>query len=497
MHKITFILIGLSIFIASCRNKKEEAPHEHGPEPLAYTVYSDKSEIFVEFKPLVVGSASKFAAHFTVLGEYFTPLSEGSVTVSLLVGDKGIRQKSDTPGVPGIYRLSLTPKVAGTGKLIFDIVTKSFTDQIIIDNIQVYANEAEAIKNNSSSDEGNSITYLKEQAWKVPFANTPVRNQPYGEILKTSGLLLSAPGDEQMVTANANGIVFFDGNSSVIGSAVTEKTKLFLVSGGGLAQGNVDAQFKELKATYEKSKTDYEREAILVKDKIVSLKDFQETTVKYENAKTAYETMAKNYTSGGYAVMAGMNGYLKDIFVSEGQYVTAGTPLATVSKNKKLLLQANISQKYFSSLPKVASATFKLSGSGEVYSTEHLNGKKMAYGKSATTNTPFIPVTFEIDNIGELVSGSIVEVFLKCKPVENALVIPASSIMEEQGNYYVYVQTGGESFEKREVKTGTSDGIDIQIFSGLVAGERVVNQGAYQIKLSQASGTMPAHGHEH
>ncbi len=382
MHKITFIIIGLSIFIASCRNNKEEVPHKHGPEPIAYTVYSEKSEIFVEFKPLVVGSASKFAAHFTVLGESFTPLSEGSVTVSLLVGDKGIRQKTDTPSVPGIYRLSLTPKIAGTGKLIFDIVTKSFTDQIIIDNIQVYANEAEALKNQSQDDDGNSITYLKEQAWKVAFANTPVRNQPYGEIIKTSGQLLSAPGDEHMVTANASGIVIFDGNSSIIGSSVTDKTKLFLVTGGGLAQGNVDAQYRELKANYEKSKADYDREAILVQDKIVSLKDFQETTAKYENAKTAYETMAKNYTSGGYAVLAGMNGFLKNIFVSEGQYVTAGTPLASISKNKKLLLQANISQKYFSNLPKITSATFKISGSNIMYTTAQLNGRIIAYGKS-------------------------------------------------------------------------------------------------------------------
>ena len=62
----------------------------------------------------------------------------------------------------GIYRLSLTPKVAGTGKLIFDIVTKSFTDQIIIENIQVYANEAEALKNQSHE-------YLVSRLWKHLF----------------------------------------------------------------------------------------------------------------------------------------------------------------------------------------------------------------------------------------------------------------------------------------------------------------------------------------
>jgi hypothetical protein len=69
--------------------------------------------------------------------------------------------------------------------------------------------------------------------------------------------------------------------------------------------------------------------------------------------------------------------------------------------------------------------------------------------------------------------------------------------MEEQGVFYVYVQTGGESFQKREVAIGPNDGIWVQVLKGISAGERVVRKGAYQIKLSTASGQLPAHGHEH
>ncbi len=63
------LLICLFVFgLASC-DKKEEAPKNNSLEPLAYTLYTDNTEMFVEFKPLVVGATSKFAAHFTVLGE--------------------------------------------------------------------------------------------------------------------------------------------------------------------------------------------------------------------------------------------------------------------------------------------------------------------------------------------------------------------------------------------------------------------------------------------
>ena len=71
--------------MTACKNdhshteeKKEEL------QALSYTIYTDKSELFVEFKPLVVGQTSKFAAHLTKLGENFLPYTEGTVTVTAL-----------------------------------------------------------------------------------------------------------------------------------------------------------------------------------------------------------------------------------------------------------------------------------------------------------------------------------------------------------------------------------------------------------------------------
>jgi membrane fusion protein, heavy metal efflux system len=126
-----------------------------------------------------------------------------------------------------------------------------------------------------------------------------------------------------------------------------------------------------------------------------------------------------------------------------------------------------------------------------------LNGKIVSYGKSTSANSAFLPITFEIDNIGNLIAGSVAEVFLKSSTIPNALTIPVSALMEEQGSFYVYVQLGGESFQKREIKIGASDGENVQVISGVSEGERVVTKGAYQIKLSSASGELPAHGHEH
>lgn len=487
----------MMVLFVGCKNKTEEQEHLHGSEPLSYTRYSDKTEIFVEFKPLVVGSVSKFAAHFTTLGDNFIPLTEGAVTVSLIVDGKGIKQTLETPNEPGIYHLALKPITAGAGKLIFSIKTKNFTDQFIIDSVKVYPDETKGLTEQVDDGDGSDIAFLKEQAWKVVFANAPVTRQSFSNIIKTSGQIISAPGDEIILTAKASGIVLFTGNKTIIGSEVKAGSALFTIASGDITEENIDANYKSAKANFEKSKTEYDRARELVKDKIVSEKEFQEARLKYEIAQTSFDLIAKNYSANGQTISSSINGFIKSILVSGGQFVKAGTPLATISKNKKLVLQANVSQKYFGKLAAITSANFKTPESEVVYSTEELNGKIISYGKSAVTNSPFIPITFEIDNSKNLIPGSVVEIFLKSFPIPDALVIPASSLIEEQGNFFVYVQTGGESFQKREIKLGASDGINVQLLSGVAAGERVVIKGAYQIKLSTASGTMPSHGHDH
>ena len=59
---------------------------------------------------------------------------------------------------------------------------------------------------------------------------------------------------------------------------------------------------------------------------------------------------------------------------------------------------------------------------------------------------------------------------------KNVLSVPESAIEFDGGKTFVYVVNGtGEKtrYERREVKTGLSDGINIEIKSGLTAKERV------------------------
>ena len=496
MKKLFIVCLTIGL-LAGCKSRQtQEEKKEATLEPLAYTLYTDKSELFVEFKPLVVGEESRFAAHLTLLGENFLPYTEGTVTVNLIQPGKSLTDSAGSPSSPGIFRLALQPTQAGIGKLVFDIQTKNFTDQFTIDSVRIYADEKTAIADQPREAGGNDISFLKEQAWKIEFANALVKKETIYDVIKATGEILSAPGDEVTVAAKSNGIVKFVGNNNVMGSAIRAGQAMFTVTGGEIAFENIEAAKQSARAELATAKSEYERAAELIKDKLITQAEFKQAQLRYDQAQIALNNLNRNY-SGGKSLSSPINGFIKTIMVSEGQFVSAGQPLTIITKNQRIVLRTDVSLKDAGKISSIKEANFTLIQGKEHFNTKQLNGRLMAAAKTTMPNSPFVPVYFQIDGNPNLLPGSFAEVYLKTTPINDALVVPVSALIEEQGIFYAYVQTEGESFQKRELKLGANDGQKVQVLSGVAEGERVVIKGGYQIKLSQASGALPAHGHEH
>ena len=504
------IFLGLLAIVlaAACHSHSpdSEGGHSHNSdgsptaesrlEALAFTVYTDKIELFVEFKPLVVGQESRFAAHFTSLGDLFKAVDKGSVTLTLSGPNGKQSMVANEPQVPGIFRLAITPEKPGVYQLLFDIKTPTYTDQVVLENITVFPDAKTALaQQEPESGGGNDISYLKEQAWKIDFANQPAQRTAFAHVVKTSGMVITAPGDEETVSAKTAGIVHINKAGLFEGSPVGAGQVLFTISSRGLTDRNTPLQIQEAQNNLAKAKADIERSQKLYNDRLLVERDFLQTQNVYENAQTLLATLSANYGQGGQSIRAGRAGFVKSLLVTEGQFVETGAPLALISKNKKLVIKADLSQTAFSKINGIASANFR-TGNGHVYTLAELNGRLVSIGKSAENNL-FIPVYFEVDNRDGIVPGAFLEVFIKTNAQSAALIIPASALMEEQGSYFCYVQTAGESFQKRELNIGGHDGQNVQVLSGVTEGERVVTKGVYNIKLSTAAGTMPAHGHEH
>ena len=337
----------------------------------------------------------------------------------------------------------------------------------------------------------DEILLAPEKAKAAGVASMEIQPKAFRQVIKASGEVQSAQGNESAIVANVSGIVSFQ-RSVTEGMQVGKGTALMSISASKLQDGD---PAERARIAYESAKADYDRASRLVESQIVSQKEFNAIKEKYENAKLAYEAIAKNQTKKGVSVESPMSGYIKNLLVKEGDYVAVGQPLATVTQNNRLFLRADVSERYYKYLNGITSANFKTPYDNQVYELEALNGKLLSYGKSA--GSFYVPVTFSFDNKGEIIPGSFVEIYLLSKDMENSIVLPVEALTEEQGLYFIYIQKCEESYKKQEVKLGASNGKEVQILSGVHPGDKVVVKGAYHVKLASASNALPAHSHEH
>ena len=349
--------------------------------------------------------------------------------------------------------------------------------------------EAEAKGHGSS----NEIVLTPDKAKAAGIEVGEAQKAVFHQVIKTSGQVLAAQGDERVAVAPVAGVVSFS-HKVIEGMAVGQGTPLLVLSSGHLAEGD---PVQKARVAYEVAQREYERMEALVADKIVSEKDFAQARQAYENARISYEAVAKNHTPAGQTVVAPAAGYVKSLLVKEGDYVSVGQPLVSITQNRRLFLRADVSEKYYKELAHITSAHFQTPYDDTTYDLQELNGRLLSYGKASGDGSYYIPVTFEFDNKGGVVPGSFVEIYLLTRPVEGVITLPVSALTEEQGSFFVYKQLDEECYEKQLVSLGANDGERVAILEGVQAGDRIVTRGAYQVKLASASNAIPAHTHEH
>ena len=499
-HIIIYVLV-LVITIISCKTEvvDNNDEHDHGEVKLKLTEYSDQFELYAETDPFIKGKPTVILAHFTNLSD-FKPLLEESITVSLIVGTKGIKQTIEKPSKPGIYKFILHPEAKGAGKLIFDIKSKSGNHKIAINNIVVYTDEHTAIHTAEDKviEHVNAINFTKEQSWKIDFATVLPSVKEFGKVIKTTAQIFPDQSNESIVTAKTNGVVKLY-NNILEGTHVKKGEALLGISAKGLANDNLNVQFIEAKNNYELAKSDFDRKLALSKNKIVSEKEMESAKADYENTKAVYGNLKNNFNSNGQIVASPQEGVVKHVHVTNGQYVEAGEILYSVVNNNKLIVKAEVQQKYYPVLNFISSANIKSLNDNKVYSLNELNGKLLSYGKSIDAAEGYlIPVNFLIDNNKDFLLGGFVDIFIKTTTNKKALIVTNTALVEEQGDFFVFVQLTPELFEKREVKIGVSDGVNTEIIFGLDKHERIVSKGAIIVKLAAVSNSLDPHaGHVH
>lgn len=350
--------------------------------------------------------------------------------------------------------------------------------------------EHEAEAHEHEHEEG-VIHFTERQAKAAGLQLETAQPADFTDALRVSGQVTVAQGDEAVLVAKSAGVVSFLRDHLSEGMPVNAGNVFARISAEGIIGGD---QVQQNAAALKKAEAAYKRAKALFADTIISQRELHEAQTEYEQAKSAMG----GATGTGTAVVSPMSGFIKSVDVRQGEYVEAGQRIATITKSCNLQLRAEVPEKYFADINKVRSANFEMSYGGGVQSLEALKGHVVAVGKTATEESAYIPLTFEFENTTGIVPGSFADIWLLFAPRHNVMSVPSAAITEEQGVYYIYVQTDEEDeYEKREVVIGMDNGLRTEVKSGLKAGEKVVVKGVYQVKLAGAGSAPEAHSHSH
>jgi membrane fusion protein, heavy metal efflux system len=336
------------------------------------------------------------------------------------------------------------------------------------------------------------IVFSQEKQQTFGVVTEAIEPEAFAEVIKVGGRILPAQSDESVISASTSGIIHFSGKAIAEGSYLAKGTAFAVINTQTTDGGD---PISKARAAYETAEKEYIRDTELLKDNIISQSHYDRSKLEYEQAKAAYEALSRSgYGEGGLNVNAPASGYVTDVYVKDGQYVSTGETLAVISRGSKLTLRAEAPLKYYATLPKVATANFAMPD-GEVVSLNDHKGRLLGFSRTAEEG--FLPVTFEFERCAGAIPGAYVDVWLKTRETTDALTVPVDAVVESQGIYSVFIQHEDDAFMKRDVTLGGSDGLKVQILSGINPGDKVVTKGAMQIKLASVAAVPSGHNHQH
>lgn len=343
--------------------------------------------------------------------------------------------------------------------------------------------------NHHDGEESDEIVLSPEAAEKFGVKTAVIKGAPFSQAIKVSGVIENSPGEEAAIVAKSSGAVNFNANA-IPGREITAGMSIGTISSKGFTGGDADEVASlQLKAAQK----ELERITPLYKEGIVSEKEFNAVKAAYDQASAT-----SSGRKSGSVLVSPIAGAITGLLVAQGQYVATGEPVATVARNTKLILRADLPQRYYSSLSGIKDANIKLASADTVISISKANGHRISTSTNAGAQNGYIPVYFTMDRLPGIIPGSNAEVYLLTEARDSVVTLPVNALVEQQGKLFAYVKIDDHGYEKRNVTTGLSNGRDVEILSGILPGETVVTEGVIFVRLAETSNVVPeGHSHNH
>ncbi len=475
--------------------------HDHAHE-VAVTRYTDRSELFMEHEELVAGTPVRLVIHLTRTSD-FTPITSGSLVVRV-ISERGetYSVREDAPARPGIFLPVIEVPFPGQTRMEIEVASLQLEDVHRLEDVTVYASASDVPHAPHEDDDPDEITFLKEQQWQIEFANEPAAVRRVRQAIPASVTFRYPSGGQSILPAPSAGIVRLASPDNPIetGDSVGEGQPLFAI----VPDSEWQTGPARLREDYLLARSELDRVRRLQEEEAVSARRVEEAQVRFETLQTAVERLGWEGLIGDASLLraevkAPISGIVGEVFVVSGQRVAAGDPLARVVDPDRLILEARTPASRLSADKTIVDVVFQPAGDPRRYRLSELGEPPVPSTPLVGSDDNLATVRFRLDNPDRrFLAGTRATAYLLADDAsEEGVAIPNSAIHEENGLPVVYVQTEGESFEKRNPRLGASDGVFTRVLSGIEAGERVVTEGAAFIRLASLATTEMGHGHVH
>lgn len=492
----------LPLTLSACGASNAPAEEAHGQGGIVVTDYAGATELFVEYRPLVMGKDRRFDAHLTWLSDY-KAVTEGKLTAELTWPDGTVDRAEAGPGdVAGIFRPLLKASHSGKARLRLVFASPRGSSAHDLGEVTVWATSGEGAKAAPPQTEGDgAIAFTKEVQWRIPFMTAAAVRRDLAETVPVTIDVQIQPQAEAIISAPVAGIVratrvYGSGSSVQRGQTLASISSTL---GGGEDIATLDLAIREAAIGRDAAAREVARMTNLVAAEAAPARRLDEarTSLRLAEAQLASASQRRSAVAGGGAgvpVVAPISGQVLESALVQGKGVSGGEQLMRIGNPSALWLVARAPE---SLAAKVGSPQgIDLNLPGEAISLGRGDVELVQSGAAIDPQTRTLPVIFAW-NSRAVRPGQRVQGQLHTGTAQERLTIPASAILNESGQDVVYVQIGGETFQRRAVSIVSRSGNIVAVEGQLEAGERVVTRGAAAVRAAAATPGAFGHGHAH
>jgi len=507
--RVLYVLVAISLGLCGCQTRELDQSEANERPTVAVTHWTSQTELFIEYPVPVAGETGRAAIHLTLLDD-FSPLTEGEAVVELQDISSGTVLRFTGPlSRPGIFGADIRVDEPGDYSMIVAIRTPTLEDEHRLGTVTVHPADAVLEPEDDAGDE--EITFLKEQQWALEFATEAVVTRALRKSLAVPAKIHARTGGRALITAPVSGRVEVSSTIPAVGTLVEKGAvlaRLFPRSSSPVDRASLEFAVTEAIEQHGLAVKQLERAERLVSARALPARRLLEAQAAERTAtarrRSAEASLAQyeaiRQADGAVAtdllfdLRAPLTGVIASSRATRGASVEEGEMLFEVVAVDQVHVVGAVPESEVVLLRELRGAELDVSGSDQPIPLDRL----VSVGRVLDTRSRTASVIYELDNRELALSiGQAVELRLFATDAAPGPAIPETAVVDDGGRSVVFVQTGGESFERRPVTLGAHEGGYLHALNGIEAGERLVSRGAYLIRLAAMSTEIPEHGHAH